>query len=190
MTNSYVKRIYSLLDDTLKNEKNCCTKGCSSCCYQQIEVMSYERDAIKKFVSKNLDNETKEKVKLGLIEWLDYFDNNTPNDKPLDGQAIFGDFGQLVAKKGLKCPFLIDNLCSIYEMRPTTCRIHYVETQPELCAKDRLRDSAPKGLNLRIQIMQMMKSLGELSIEPLAYVVKDEILPERTLKKIEKIILR
>lgn len=186
MTFEEVRVIYQKIDEELKDEKKCCTKGCSACCYQQIEVMSFERDAIKEFVANKLDTKIKESVKLGLIKWFDFFDENTPNVKLLSAKDIFDNFGRIAAKANLKCPFLINNLCSIYEMRPSACRIHFVVDNPELCSINSLRETAMKGIQFRIQFMDKLKKTVGVILEPLTYVVKDEILPNRVLKNMQK----
>jgi len=186
---SKVKQIYNEIDREISKEKKACYKGCSACCYQQIEIMNFEKEAIRTYVSDNIKGDLLVKVKQGLNEWLDFFDKNTLNDKPLDGKEIFEIFNRTAAIKGLRCPFLINDICSIYEMRPLTCRIHYVEDNPKLCETNRLRDSAPKAYMMRANMMQIMKNLGEVTLEPLTYIVSDIIIPSRKLKKIERIVL-
>ncbi|MHA7944609.1 YkgJ family cysteine cluster protein [Formosa sp. 3Alg 14/1] len=190
MTDEKVKYINRQIGEALKNEKNCCTKGCSFCCHQQIEIINIEKKLIREYIIKKTSDKQKKIIKENLKTWLDFFDENTPDNRILDGNDIFKDFGEKVAGKGLKCPLLINNLCSIYEMRPITCRIHYVEHSPELCDKDKLRDSAFKGMSLRNYVINMLKNVEEINVEPLANVISDIFLPERKLKPMKKIIVR
>lgn len=188
--NHAVKFLHKQIDEIIEKEAKCCTKGCSFCCYQQIEIMDIEKKAINDFISDKLDEKTKETIRMNLNDWLDVFDKNTPNNKILNGQDVFMDFKDKIGKKGLKCPLLIDNLCSIYEMRPITCRIHYVQHSPKKCDENKFRDSDPKGIQLRAYFINSMKSLGETSIESLPLAIVENLLPERKTKPIEKIVLR
>ncbi|MBK8368183.1 MAG: YkgJ family cysteine cluster protein [Bacteroidetes bacterium] len=186
MENELIKKIYTDIDRFIGTQSNCCKKGCAYCCHQQIEVMNVEKEVINEFITSELSDQTKEIIKENLNVWLDYFDSNTPDNKTLDGNDVFKDFGSKAAKDGLKCPFLIDNLCSIYEMRPMTCRVHIVESEPEFCNKNKLRDSTPNSFHTRLKIVNFLRSKSELRIEPLPYTVKHLFLPDRQLKPIEK----
>ncbi len=189
MKNSEVKEIYTLVDELISTQKSCCAKGCSFCCHQQIEVLNIEKKVITNYIKDKLDDQTKEIIKKDLEVWLDYFDQNTPDNKVLSTQDVFIDFRSKAAKVGLKCPFLINNACSIYAMRPQACRIHIVERSPELCDENKLRDSSDFALKLKHNLVEDLKEKEQISIEPLAYVVKDIFLPERKLKPMDKVVL-
>lgn len=73
---------------------------------------------IKVLISKNLDD-------LKEIEQIDY-----------------QEFIEKNLKGGVKirCPFLINDACSIYDYRPFPCRIHF-STTPELCLQNKADSS-------------------------------------------------
>lgn len=190
MKKGMLQKIYEDVDKFISTQKNCCTKGCSFCCHQQIEIMNFEKEMIRDYIKTNLTVEENNIVKEGLNDWLDFFDVNTPNNKTLTGQDVFTDFGPKAAKASIKCPFLIENVCSIYKMRPFTCRMHIVEHSPQICNTNKLRDSSKPAYIMRAQIVNFLKSKGEISVEPLAYAVADIFLPDRKLKPIEKAVLR
>src|SRR3989344_2442301 len=190
MTDNDVKILYKVIDEFTHKQPNCCKKHCSFCCYQQIEVMNVERNIIRNYVQEKLPDEKKDIVKEQLSSWLDYFDENTPNDKPLDGYELFGTFREKSTSAKLKCPFLIDSVCSIYEARPFACRIHIVADKPEQCDSDRFREPKNEALYLRQITVNSLKNKVKLSVEPLPYVVSDLLLPNRKLKKIEKVVLK
>ena len=189
MKNSDVKEIYNFVDEIIASQKSCCTKGCSYCCHQQIEVQNIEKRVITNYIKDNLDQQTKNVIRKDLEVWLDYFDKNTPDNKVLTAKDVFIDFRNKSAKVGLKCPFLINNACSIYPMRPQACRIHIVEENPQLCNENKLRDSTKFAREIKDTLVDDLKKKEQISIEPLAYVVKDIFLPERKMKQIEKVIL-
>lgn len=185
-----MKIVHKQIDEIIEKENKCCSKGCSFCCYQQIEILDIEKDLIIDFLNDKVDENTKEIIKKNLNNWLDVFEEKTPDNKVLNVQDVFIDFKNKIGKSGLKCPLLVDNLCSIYEMRPITCRIHYVEHSPQKCDENKRRDSAKNGIELRTQFIESLKSTGETSIESLPIAITNTLLPERKIKIIEKIILK
>jgi Fe-S-cluster containining protein len=189
MNKSEISNIYKSVDEFIQTQNNCCKKSCSFCCYQQIEVMNVENEIITNFINDKVDNQTKAIIKEDLTTWFNFFDQNTPNNKTLDAGDIFRDFRIKVASRAVKCPFLINNLCSIYEVRPFACRIHIVENSPELCFKDREREPPNKVLLKRQEIVYFMSKMAEISIMPLPFVVKNIFLPDRKLKPMYKIVL-
>lgn len=189
MTENEVKNLYKAVDDFTNKQTNCCKKQCSFCCYQQIEVMNIEREIIRNYVQQNLSDQNKDVIRNQLLSWLDYFDKNTPSE-PLNGFQIFGTFREKSTYAKLKCPFLINDECSIYNARPFTCRIHIVEDNPNLCDSDRFREPKKEALYVRKTVINSLKNKVELSVEPLPYVVADILLPNRKLKRIEKTILK
>ncbi|MBK6834076.1 MAG: YkgJ family cysteine cluster protein [Bacteroidetes bacterium] len=190
MTDNDVKTLFKEIDKFAQNQKHCCVKQCSFCCYQQIEVMNIERNIIREYVQNILSDEQKNIIREDISTWLDYFDKNTPNNVPLDGNQIFNVFREKSSLAKLKCPFLINNECSIYEARPFTCRIHVVEDKPELCDSDRFREPKAEALYLRKVTVKSLAKMTNLSVEPLPYVVADLLVPDRKLKRLEKAVLK
>jgi Fe-S-cluster containining protein len=103
----------------LKNSKTtiACQAGCSYCCYLKVEVKPLEIIAItqyveKKFHAKEIEAVIKQaKKNLAEFKHLDYTTQVATN------QA---------------CPFLFNNNCSIYEVRPSKCRNNHA-TDAVLC---------------------------------------------------------
>lgn len=83
-----------------------CQKGCSHCCHMATAVSMYEAEIIGKHTGLNV---------------------YTP--PPMESRE------DLVDKyTGVVCPFLKDNVCSIYEVRPISCRTHFnVSKYSEVC---------------------------------------------------------
>ncbi|MCS7203388.1 MAG: YkgJ family cysteine cluster protein [Thermodesulfovibrio sp.] len=79
-----------------KGESLACRKGCSSCCktHQDIPVYPIEIVGIYWYVIEKTDEPLRSKIKRSLI----------------------------AHKKDDPCPFLIDDICSIYPIRPLACR--------------------------------------------------------------------
>ena len=123
-----------------------CRKGCSFCCVLYVEGNIKECEAIVYFLYQNDDA-------------LNIFLNQYPIWRQKTGQygdlllSCQKDFGQLrkdnedkAAQQELvddllfykllnvPCPFLHDNICVIYEVRPYTCATHYVTSPAEFCS--------------------------------------------------------
>jgi Fe-S-cluster containining protein len=182
---AFVERRYIKTDRFVESINYCCSIGCNYCCYQSIEILNIERPLIHDFVMKNIVDKDFEIIRDNLSNWLDYFDNNTPNKLTLKLEDVFINFRDLSAKGSLKCPFLINGLCSIYDRRPLTCRVHVVEDSPEKCNISKLRDAAPLAHKFRIELKEEITKITDIYLVPLPYAVSDIFLPKRKLKKIE-----
>jgi len=90
-----------------RQAKVCCADGCTACCLRpMVPATEIEILGLWWFLLTRADDSTREMV----IERL------------------------LGRKQTAECPFLINNLCSIYPMRPLACRILHVFTKP--CDKE------------------------------------------------------
>jgi|HubBroStandDraft_2_1064218.scaffolds.fasta_scaffold193575_2 Fe-S-cluster containining protein len=83
-----------------------CQKGCSHCCHMATTISRHEAEEIGKRV-----NRTPKKV-----------------------TALLNREAQIKRFSGKPCPFLKDNACSIYDIRPIACRIHHsIEESADPC---------------------------------------------------------
>lgn len=186
MDEIHYKNLVKDIDGIVSNFNNCCKKNCAYCCYQMIEVYDFERSMIRNAVNE-LSEEKKEIVRINLNNWFDYFNENTPENKILDENDTINNFINLSLTKKKQCPLLIDNLCSIYNNRPLTCRVHVVENSPEKCEKDPYRASSPKSNDLRSKLMQYIASMRRSELLLLPFVIAEEIKTDRKVKVLKKI---
>ena len=127
-TNSALLKIYELLDDINfksfkeKAEKGegtpSCKKGCSFCCNIQVACTEIEVDLIIKYMEDN---------NISLTD--------TEKDR-LKEQCKFilrKDELKYIQSPHKQCVFLKDNECSIYPVRPLSCRNYFVYNDPKLC---------------------------------------------------------
>lgn len=94
-----------------------CKKGCSYCCYYKVEAKPVEIFAIVQFVKRKFKAEQ-------IQEILGQAKKNVEEAKKLS-------YEQHLATNQ-KCPFLVADGCSIYEVRPAKCR-NFHATEVELC---------------------------------------------------------
>lgn len=86
-----------------------CTKGCSFCCYINVDISPTEARVLINYVTP----EVKEKLIAQQGYGLKKYD--------------------LLPYQKRACAFLKDNKCSIYAERPMACRKHQVVSSKELC---------------------------------------------------------
>lgn len=109
-------KAYAIMDEGVKKDiekyeksgkKLACRRGCSCCCktHRDIPVYPIEIVGIYWYVIEKTKEPIRTKIKSSLI----------------------------LHKKDEPCPFLIDNVCSIYPMRPLACRQFNVFGKP--CAE-------------------------------------------------------
>lgn len=121
-------------------ESRSCTKGCAACCHMLVPLSPPEAYALMNFI-RSLPTETQERlmarfsqtkstlVSHGLWQRLvDLGESSVPpDDETLD--PINRDFYAL----RLACPFLEEDMCSIYDERPAACRELLVTSPMERC---------------------------------------------------------
>jgi Fe-S-cluster containining protein len=86
-----------------------CKAGCNACCYIDATIAESEAALIVAYCDKN-------KISIDT----DYLERQSAT-----GRESFSEVS--------KCVFLQNDLCSIYEVRPSTCRKHFVKNDPALC---------------------------------------------------------
>jgi len=142
-----VKQLYELVDIYIREDRPktaTCSKGCSYCCSIHVSATSAEAEYLSQFVTDEMKPKLERQSKVSFDKWL---------DQDLEDQ---------------KCIFLKDNECSIYEHRPASCRLHFVQSNPELC------NPSTKQITERIMITTaeivytaFMNLYGQSSIAPL-----------------------
>lgn len=82
-------------EEVKRKEKIACRKGCSACCRRPgVPMNQLEAQGISWYASEQLTGELRGKVKQQL----------------------------LLHKATTACPFLVDNICAVYPVRPLACR--------------------------------------------------------------------
>jgi len=106
---SKVKRIYKFIDnhnDEMFKKDTVCARGCSFCCYMNVDVTEVEASYIAEYTKRPLNENINNSVHADISKY-----------------------------SGVPCPFLdIHNgSCTIYDFRPTVCRMYHVFESADKC---------------------------------------------------------
>ena len=138
-----------------------CKAGCGACCRQMVPISRTEVRRLAELVSQ-MSEERRGAVRqrfaaavrrfsdAGLIERLRADKKPTGRDYKELGLAYF--------QKGVACPFLENESCSIHPERPLVCREYVVVSPPENCARE-------NGLPVEAVKMQLEASKALTAID-------------------------
>lgn len=163
-----------------------CLKGCTFCCHHYVSVSLaqgmvivahlYRRnDLLKQF----LDRYEEWRGKAGVIaEEIDDIRNRAlASSTPI--ARVIKDTRPLSTRyfeANIRCPFLVDGLCSIYPVRPLACSGHHSVSPPEWCAPDsqqkpEIRRMMPDDRDLlgMIRVADPWLTLFELALPTMIY---------------------
>lgn len=115
----YWKYVDTCLEKELPAVKQTCRKGCSYCCSQPILMDAFEAVACIHGMNAEAVSSPFEKQ---FPAWLENF---TPQ-QPVLWKALqedrWDELDKLTKKLTAQCPFLHNNECTCYEIRPMVCR--------------------------------------------------------------------
>jgi Fe-S-cluster containining protein len=148
-----------------------CGKGCSTCCSYLVPlsipeaIYLYEKTQSLPFSrSRGLWSQSLAVAR----ELLAY--------NPLEGlsgdEETLDHVGRWYSSKKRPCPFLAQDLCSIYDQRPLACREHLVTTPSLWCE----RNSVDRAQSLELPY-SMVESLGKVTSELEKATVEAVMLP-------------
>ena len=125
-------RYDSLISKSIEESpiKPACKSGCSYCCYYKVEVRAHEMFLIKDHME---------------TSWSESAIKNVLADAAVNATLIKTLTHEQHLVTNIKCPFLLENTCSIYPVRPFKCR-NFHSTDVDACEESFNRPS-----NLSIQ---------------------------------------
>ena len=134
--------------------KPACRAGCWYCCHFKVEVRAEEAFAIVDHVREHFTQEQSRRLRQEVADNAKVMRRATPAE-------------QLEAN--LKCPFLAEGVCSIYEVRPARCRTFHA-TDVEIC-----RESYEQPHNLAIHntLIADVSAAGEAHIEAISTALRE-----------------
>ena len=134
-----------------------CRIGCAACCRMLVPLSAPEAFALREYVEQlptdrrthllNRLNDTKARVKrAGLWDRM----NDVAEASRLVADKELDPINQSYYTLRIPCPYLEDEMCSIYESRPSACRELLVTSPAELCQDFVQNPVTPLSVSMRI----------------------------------------
>ena len=159
-----------------------CRKGCSSCCSTYVQASIQECETIVYYLYEN--NEVLNAFLQNYPKWREEIRRNgdlfkqcnrfwkmdvTPQNKQVMMQQ-FSEENRKYYQQDIPCPFLIDGICSIYEVRPYMCAALISVSPPDWCKPDSL--TRPEQLRAYPSEIEFDRSFyyGKLGDRVLSYM--------------------
>jgi Fe-S-cluster containining protein len=134
--------------------KPACKAGCAYCCYYKVEVKAHEVFAIKDHMQKIFSAAQIEQV-LGEAE--------------INARLIATLTQEEHVATNIKCPFLRDNTCSVYSVRPFKCR-NFHSTNAHSCEQSY---ADPSNLAITSGFIEPVALLGNAQSQGFEGAVKN-----------------
>jgi Fe-S-cluster containining protein len=147
--------IYEEFEEWAEHENTVCSKGCTACCTQNVTMAAVEGDLIHRHIREN-----------DQMEWfagkLQEKGNTRRPEMTTNGFAAACLQGEEVVSESYgnesACPFLENDSCGIYAVRPFSCRCFVSE---ETC-KPGMPAVVPESyLSASTAVMQIVEHLGQ-----------------------------
>jgi Fe-S-cluster containining protein len=149
-----------------------CQMGCAACCRMLVPLSPPEAFALREYVGQlpmdrrthllNRLNDTKDRVKRAGL-W-DRLNEVAEASRPVPDEEL-DPINRAYYALRIPCPFLENEMCSIYEARPAACRELLVTSPPELCQDLVQNPVTPLPVSMRIGSI-LGQVLGRLTNSP------------------------
>jgi Fe-S-cluster containining protein len=131
-----------------------CKAGCAACCRQMVPLSLFEAEALAKWIH-GLPEEQQAELEKRFHGALSSLREAGLIDRILDPAWRLEDgFAAEIAEDyfhaSVACPFLENENCGIYSIRPLACREYLVTSDPEFCRDPGWKDVHGVGLPLRL----------------------------------------
>ena len=131
-----------------------CRAGCTWCCYFTVDVRAVELFRILDFVELSFTSEEKARV------YAEAHANSAELRKLGEGERV---------TRNLKCPFLNEGRCTVYEARPQSCR-NYHATNVAGC---RQSYEEPENLDIDPDFAPGVYQAGGAHVEAVSSAMRD-----------------
>ena len=129
-----------------------CKLGCTHCCRQLVAINTFEAEALTAWIQTLPESRQQQLaqrfhqalLKLAAAGLID----RMVNEDWLADTESSNQFALDYLYQRIPCPFLEDESCSIYPMRPLVCREYLVTSAPEHCIDPSTLQSLPVRLPL------------------------------------------
>ncbi|MES1191338.1 MAG: YkgJ family cysteine cluster protein [Steroidobacter sp.] len=129
-----------------------CKQGCSWCCYFSVDVRAVETLNIAEYVRANFSESHLRQLQHELAE---------------NSRTLAGLDEEQRMQQNIKCPFLMEGKCSIYPVRPQTCR-NYHATDAAGC---KLSYEQPNNFDIAPDYAPLVYQRGATHVDTFADVM-------------------
>ncbi|WP_457578053.1 YkgJ family cysteine cluster protein [Desulfomarina sp.] len=155
MKEQILKTIYDIFAVWSRDFDIACCPGCSACCTRNVTMTAVEGELILRYIrEKKLEHQFAERLQ-----------SARPPKRP---KMTTNDFARACLQKKTydfaepspeeKCPFLEDNLCIIYQVRPFACRMMISRHR---CGEGHAALLSDDYLAAATAVMQIIEHLGQ-----------------------------
>ncbi len=147
--------IYTEFEHWTSNQNFCCSKGCAVCCTQNVTITAFEGMTILKYC-----------IEKDQVSWLASklcYPNKTTPPSITTNEYVAAclqdeEVEQDTADSTIKCPFIENDFCTIYPVRPFSCRCFASQKKCNLHGSALLPDYY---LSASMALMQILEHLGQ-----------------------------
>jgi Fe-S-cluster containining protein len=148
----HFRQVYLEADKAMFLLNPFCVKGCAWCCYQSVEMLNWEGPILTDYLQRHKNDVVFSKVYKNLLTWFGFFDATFPKNE-LTMHDAFDYLHNQQARQKIPCPFLVENYCAIYPVRPLCCRCHIAVENNHSCKANPLNDSEPEAEAYREKVV-------------------------------------
>lgn len=132
-----------------------CSKGCSTCCSQNVTITALEGEDILRYILlEGMVNQFATALLRANVVSRPKFTTNDFAGACLDGRDV--DSG--IETGSGTCPFLADNICTIYPVRPFSCRLFISSI---ICTPESPAQVSDQHLEASTAVTQVIEHLGQ-----------------------------
>lgn len=139
-----------------------CRAGCGACCRQLVPVSLFEAEALTAWIGtlpppQRSELERRFHLALSALRDAGVLEKVLDHESVLEQEQIT-QLGIDYFHAGVACPFLENESCSIYPIRPLSCREYLVTSPAELCRDPAANQVA--GLRLPVKLSRALFAIG------------------------------
>jgi len=139
-----------------------CRAGCAACCRQMVPVNLFEAEALTAWL-RALPEERRAQIEERFHRALSELRDAGVIEKVLDPkwgleEGFATDIAIAYFNAHVACPFLENENCGIYSIRPLACREYMVTSPPELCQDPAANDV--HGVELPLKLSRALYGIG------------------------------
>lgn len=144
-------QIYELHEKWIKGTPFFCSKGCDRCCTINIAATSLEAELIMNKIGTGLKKKLED-----YLEYERFMPKTTINSIANISMTDEDLPEEYIPATEVKCPFLYENECMIYDIRPLACR---VQLSFRDCSKTGISEIDEKTMSVNNVVQQFTELL-------------------------------